>query len=129
MKPESVRIRNLIPFLSGRAEGIQRMEGLPDRVLASVRDACERKERSLAAWAEGIEEHCPVPFGHPFRRILDRLPKGDPLRTLGSWAFGAGNSWITLEEISWEDGSVSHPQRDHREWLKRQSAALFAGGD
>ncbi|MBI3297226.1 MAG: hypothetical protein HYZ75_03615 [Elusimicrobia bacterium] len=128
MKPTNVRIYNLIPFLSGRADGIKRMEGRPEKVLALVRETCEEKERSLAAWAEGIEGHCPIPFGHPYRRYSDRLPEGDPLKALGCWAFGAGNSWITIEEITWDDGSVSHPQQDHREWLKRQSAALFASG-
>ena len=107
---------------------IKRLEGRPEKVLVSLRETCEEKERSLAAWAEGIESHCPIPFGHPYRRYADRLPEGDPLRTLGCWAFGAGNSWITIEEISWDDGSVSRPQQGHRDWLKRQSAALFAGG-
>lgn len=125
MKAESVRIYNLIPFLSGRADGIKRIEGPPDKVLASVRETCEHKGRSLAAWTEGIESHCPLPLGHPYRRSSESLPKGHPLRTLGCWAFGAGNSWITIEEIFWDDGTVSRPQRDHREWLKRQSAALF----
>ena len=125
MKAERVRIYNLIPFLSGRTHDIKRMEGRPKKILALVRNSCERKERSLAAWAEGIEGHCPIPFGHPYRRCTDRLPEGDPLRTLGCWAFGAGNSWITLEEITRDDGSASYPQRDHREWLKRRSAVFL----
>lgn len=128
MKGQSVRIYNLIPFLSGRAESVKRLEGRPEKVLTSVRDSCEHKDRSLAAWVEGIESHCPLPFGHPYRRYSDRLPEGDPIRTLGCWAYGAGNSWITIDEITWDDGSVSHPQEDHRQWLKRQSAALFASG-
>ena len=128
MKAKTVRIHNLIPFLSGRADSIKRLEGRPDKVLEAVRESCEHKERSLAAWAEGIELHCPIPLSHPYRRYLERLPQGDPLRTLGCWAYGAGNSWITIEEIYWEDGSVTRPQDKHRLWLKRQSAALFAGG-
>ncbi len=128
MKAQGVRINNLIPFLSGRAASIKRLDGRPDKVLASVRESCEHKDRTPASWAEGIESHCPLPFGHPYRRYSDRLPEGDPIRTLGCWAFGAGNSWITIEEITWDDGSVSHPQEDHRQWLKRQSAALFASG-
>ena len=128
MKARSVRINNLIPFLSGRADGIQRLEGRPEKVLASVRDSCEHRDKSLAAWTEGIESHCPLPFDHPYRSYSDRAPEGDPIRTFGCWAFGAGNSWITIEEISWDDGSVSRPQEEHRQWLKQQSAALFASG-
>ena len=128
MKARTVRVCNLIPFLSGRAESIKRLEGWPEKVLESVRESCEHKERSLALWRSGLESHCPIPFGHPYRRYADRLPEGDPVRTLGCWAFGAGNSWITIEEITWEDGSVSCPQEEHRHWLKRQSAALFASG-
>jgi hypothetical protein len=128
MKARSVRIYNLIPFLSGRAESVKRLEGRPEKVLASVRESCENKERSLGAWIEGIQNHCPIPFGHPYRRYADRQPESDPLRTLGCWAFGAGNSWITIEEITWENGSVTRPQEEHRQWLKRQSAALFASG-
>lgn len=128
MKAQRVVLFNLIPFLSGRADGIKRGVGRPEKVLASVRDSCDNKDESLAAWAEGIESHCPLPFGHPYRRCSDGSPEGDPIRTLGCWAYGAGNSWITIEEITWEDGSVSHPQEEHRQWLKRQSAALFATG-
>lgn len=128
MKAKAIRIYNLIPFLSGHADAIKRVEGRPEKVLEALRASCEHKERSMAAWVEGIERHCPVPFSHPYRRLSDGLPEGDPIRTLGCWAFGAGNSWITIEEIAWDDGTVSHPQDEHRQWLKRQSAALFASG-
>ena len=127
MNAKTMRICNLIPFLSGRADAVKSVEGRPEKVLQAIRASCEQKERSLGAWAEAVERHCPIPFSHPFRRHCDRLPKGDALRTLGCWAYGAGNSWITIEEITWEDGSVSRPQDEHRQWLKRQSAALFAG--
>ena len=126
MKARTVRIYNLIPFLSGRADSIKRGEGRPEKVLESVRDSCEFKGRGLTAWARGIESHCPIPLGHPFRNIADRLLEGDPLRTLGCWAYGAGNSWITIEEVEWDDRSASRPQDDHRSWLKRQSARLRA---
>lgn len=128
MNARSVRIYNLIPFLSGRVDRLRRVDGRPKTVLEVVRESCEQKERSLVAWAEAVESHCPVPLGHPYRRYADRLPSGDPLRTLGCWAYGAGNSWVTIEDITWEDGSVSRPQEEHRAWLKRKSAALFASG-
>lgn len=127
MKAKSVRVYNLIPFLSGRADAIKRHEGRPEKVLQAIRAACEQRERSLGAWAQAIERHCPIPCSHPYRRYADRLPEGDALRTLGCWAYGAGNSWITIDEITWEDGSVNRPQDEHRAWLKRQSAILFSG--
>ncbi len=126
MNARSVRIYNLIPFLSGRADGLKLVEGKPRKVLEAVRESCVQKDHNLAAWAETVERRCPVPLGHPYRRYAERLPAGDPLRTLGCWAFGAGNSWVTIEEIAWEDGSASRPQEEHREWLKKKSAALLA---
>ncbi|MFA6093400.1 MAG: hypothetical protein WCU88_06150 [Elusimicrobiota bacterium] len=126
MKAKAVRICNLIPFLSGRARDIKRIHAEPEKALENVRESCRSKERSLPAWGESIERHCPIPLGHPYRKISEGLAPGDPLRTLGCWAYGAGNSWITLDEIVWEDGSVTHPQEDHRRWLQERCTALFS---
>ncbi len=45
MKARRVHIHNLIPFLSGRADGIKQMEGSPKEVLTSVRGSCEYRVR------------------------------------------------------------------------------------
>lgn len=120
----TVRIYNLIPFLSGNATTIKRIEGKPSRLLAQVRASCEYKDRNQASWSYKIESHCPIPRGHPFRRLVSLFPAGDPLRTLGCWAYGAGNSWITIEEIAWTDGTRIYPQEEHRNWLKQQAKLI-----
>lgn len=120
----TVRINNLIPLLSGSATDIKHVEGRPDKVLNAVRESCEDKARSMAEWKDGIESHCPIPLGHPYKALADPLLSGDPLRTLGCWAYGAGNSWIMIEQITWEDGSVNRPQDEHRKWAQAQWAAM-----
>lgn len=118
------RIYNLIPLLSGKSDAVVRVEGAPRDVLAAVRQSCELKGPSPSAWAASFEKHCPIPLGHPFRKAVDGLPPGDPLRTLACWAYGAGNAWITLEEVVWEDGTKSRPQEGHRDWMRKQASRL-----
>ncbi|HAH06786.1 MAG TPA: hypothetical protein DCM05_09725 [Elusimicrobia bacterium] len=124
MTAAKTRVYNLIPLLAGKAESVTRLEGSPRDALAAVRESCEFKGSSPSAWAASIEKHCPLPLEHPFRKTVDGLPPGDPLRTLACWAYGAGNSWITLEEVVWENGTKSRPQEEHRDWMRQQSARL-----
>lgn len=120
-----VVIYNLIPFFDGKAKNVIQVEGAPDQVLKAVWKTCSYRAKDMAEWAAGVEKHCPIPPAHPFRRRTDRLPHGDPLRTLGCWAYGAENSWITIDEVLWEDGSRSSPQEEHRQWLRREASKVL----
>lgn len=118
-------IYNLIPFFDGRAKNVIRVAGAPDKVLRAVWKTCSYRAKDMAEWAAGVEKHCPIPPAHPFRKRTDRLPPGDPVRTLGCWAYGAENSWITIDEMLWEDDSRSFPQEEHRQWLRREAAKVL----
>lgn len=125
MKPKRVVVYNLIPLLMGSARNAVRLAGAPADVLKKVRASCSYQGKDLNSWASEVEKHCPIPFSHPFRRLLPRLAAGDPLRTLGAWAYGGGNSWITLEETEWEDGSRTSPQEEHRGWLRKEASKIL----
>lgn len=125
IRAKRVVIYNLIPFLAGSSKSLSRVAGAPEAVLKKVRASCACKGKDYPLWAAEVENHCPVPFGHPFRQVAKRLVPGDPVRVLGAWAYGGGNSWITLEEIEWEDKTVIHPQDDHREWLRKEAGKVL----
>lgn len=124
MKAEEVEIVNLIPVLSGKLRNVEPRTGPPGQVLNAVRASCEDPGTTLASWARTVEEHLPIPPSHPFQNVLSRLKPGDPLRTLGAWAYGSETGWITIERIRWEDGTTASPQADHRAWLQKSFAKV-----
>ena len=124
LRARKVLIYNLIPFFLGKEKNVLRVAGTPEEALKTVWRTCAYRAKGMSAWVAGMEEHCPVPPAHPFRKISDRLRPGDPLRTLGCWAYGAENSWITIDEILWEDGTRTSPQEEHRAWLRRDAAKV-----
>ncbi len=125
IKAKKVVAYNLIPFFDGREKNVLLVEGSPELVLKAIWKTCSHKDKDMATWAATVEEHCPIPPSHPFRKRVDRLLAGDPLRTLGCWAYGAENGWITIDEVVWEDGSRSSPQEEHRQWLRREAAKVL----
>jgi len=124
MKALEVEIVNLIPVLSGKATNVDPRTGSPAQLLNAVRGSCENPGTSLESWSTTIEKHLPVPATHPFQKVLSRLKPGDPLRTLGAWAYGSETGWITIERIRWEDGTTASPQADHRAWLQKSFAKV-----
>lgn len=127
MKAEAkkVMVCNLIPFFLGRGKEIVRVSGSPEDAAKKIRSSCAHQAGDYVTWATEIERHCPIPQSHPFRAQVKELPPGHPLRVLGSWAYGAGNSWITIEEIRWADGRRSKPQDEHRKWLQTEAARIL----
>lgn len=122
MKALEVEIFNLIPVLSGTARILGPITGPADKIMRRVRESCQDPGSSLESWARTIERHLPIPPTHPFHRILAGIAPGDPLRTLGAWAYGSEKEWITIEKITWADQSVTYPQAEHRAWIQRSFA-------
>lgn len=102
-----VRVASLIRTIP-EGEPVKIFEGDVEGVLNQVRNECNKKGNSLVEWALMIREHGPVPVNHPFAILCERLgiPLDHPLRTLGSWAFGFQNTWITIEWIKTESGKM-----------------------
>lgn len=125
MNAKSIVVYNLIPFFLGKGKNIVRLTGDPETVAKKIRGSCALKAADYQTWAMQIEQHCPIPLSHPYRALIKDLPEGHPLRVLGAWAYGAGNSWITIEEIRWADGRAVKPQNGHRDWLKREAVKIL----
>ncbi len=117
-----IDIVNLISYHARKAGEPQTLAELSPRTAAErIRDSCREKSASYAQWARGILQHCLIPNGHPYRRLMSKrnIAKGDPLWVLGAIAYGTQSPWIAFRRIEWDDGKTDLPDELEREWLKR----------
>lgn len=118
-----VDIANLIPYISGKADAPEVLNGVtPKHAVDRIRASCTDHGDDLPKWSAGILQHCIIPADHPYRALLKKrkVPPGDPLWILGAIAYGTQSSWISFRRIQWEDGGLDCPDELERKWLVGQ---------
>jgi hypothetical protein len=120
-----VDIANLIPYISGKADAPEVLNGVtPKHAVDHIRASCTDQGNDYPHWSAGILQHCIMPADHPYRALLKKreVPAGDPLWILGAIAYGTQSSWISFRRIQWEDGKVDLPDEHERNWIVKHGA-------
>lgn len=112
-----MKVLNFIPYIVNKKKNIQQIKNRPiSEILKIVRDSCSNKGNNIEEWSKSIVTNCIIPKSHPFLEILGskNIPLNHPLRVLGAIAYGTETSWIVIENIKWEDGTISYPEQENK---------------
>jgi len=117
-----ISILNFIPYLTGKEKTIPKIENKsPEEASKIIRESCREKGKNFEEWERLIKEHCIIPKDEPFKKLLQEkgIPFENSLWTLGSIAYGTGDSaWIVIQNIKWDDGKISLPEKEHKDYIK-----------